>query len=384
MPLIIGFVLFLKTDKVNWKEWLAGFGFSLLLAVIFHISAVMGMTDDIETFSGHIIQATHYPEWIEEYQEAIYKDETYYTTDQKGNRTSHTRRVFSHYETRHRTHSERWECVTTLHTKSISKDFFDEISKNFANLTTEKPYKGGFDGGDPYIYVAYNKTGYVYPVTDIRHFENRVKAAPTVFSFPKVPTNVAVYNWPENGDWLHSQRLINENRISLLEFDRMNTRLGPIKKINVIMINFGNQDSSIAQWQQAKFVGGKKNDLVICYGQVNTNNMPTWCFVFGWSKSELAKKNIQTILLTNPINDSILPIIEREIVLNYEKRDWNDFAYISIEPPTWSYVLYFMLMFAFQVAYWWWCLINDFSQFEYSKRVTLSKIKSFNRSRYGI
>ena len=67
------------------------------------------------------------------------------------------------------------------------------------------------DGGDNNIYSTRNATGYIYPVTCERHFENKIKAAPSVFSFAKVPQGVPVHPWPKNPDWMHSGRLIGVN-----------------------------------------------------------------------------------------------------------------------------------------------------------------------------
>jgi hypothetical protein len=251
--------------------------------------------------------------------------------------------------------------------KDISLQLFNEIKANFGNVIEDggkqsSSHGGHFDGGDNNIYRAPNKTGYLYPVTTTRHFENRIKAAPTVFSFVKVPTNVPVFNWPNNPNWMVSDRLIGEARISILEFDRMNARLGPSKFVNVIFINFGNKDRSIAEYQRAKFVGGKKNDIVICYGQDGTNGISGWAACFGWSNSEICKRNLETTILTNPINNDILPLIEKEIRSNYVIKDWDSFSYISIEPPLWSYIVLISVMILTQAGFWLWANINEFTK----------------------
>ena len=367
IPLVVGFILWLKNNKVNLVEWLIGSGIALLVAGLVHICAVAGMTGDTEVWSGRIVKAVHYPEWVEEYEVAIYRTETH--TDSDGNTTSEE--VFDHYETRYRTHERYWEACTDLnYDKRISESFFHEISRNFNNVTTETPWKSGFYSGDKNIYVAYNKTGYVYPVTDTRRFTNKIQAAPTVFSFPKVPPGTKVYEYPYPPDWLQSTRLINENKINIKEFDRLNTRLGFKKQVNIVMINFDKQDSSIAQYQEAKFIGGKKNDLILCYGNVGTNGCAGWAYVFGWTEKALCKRNLETILLTNPINNSILPVIEREVIVNYVIKDWTKFSYISIEPRANTYVWYFIVMFLTQIGIWLYFFMNDVD-----KETTFSNIR---------
>jgi hypothetical protein len=234
--------------------------------------------------------------------------------------------------------------------------FGNQIEKSGKQST----YHGGtLSKGDNSIYTVSNKTKWIEPVTIIKHFSNRLKAAPTTFSFAKVPTNIPVYNWPKNPNWFQSERLINEANINKLQFDQMNSRLGPTRRVNVIMINFGTQDVSIAEWQKAKWIGGKKNDLVLCYGQVQTNHVAQWAIVFGWTERELCKANLQTILLTYPINDDILSRIETEIKTSYIIKDWSKFDYIQIEPRPWVYPIYLLVLLVIQGGLWIWFTRND-------------------------
>lgn len=362
---IVGMFVSFFNKRIVWEEWVITALAAFITTGILQWMAIAGMTADIETWSGQIVKATHYPRWVEEYTET--HSET--TTDSEGH--THTR---TWTDTHHRTHPEYWEAETTLNTSpNIDESFFNEICRNFGNITTERPWKSGFDSGDPNIYVSYNKTGYVYPVTDTRFFENRIKAAPSVFSFPKVQKGTPVYEWPKNPNCFQSGRLLGTaaQTIGLRSFDVMMAKLGPSKKVNVIMIGFGNQESAIAQWQQAKYVGGKKNDIVLCYGG-GTPTHPAWSFVFGWTEKEICKKNLQTLLLDNPVDTTILPKIEREIIANYTIKDWHKFDYIRVEPPTWAYILFIIVVGVTQGLVWWWasvnCLTQENNTFENFKR----------------
>ena len=365
VPLIIGLFIWIFNKNITWMEWLGGSLTAFILAGIIHGIAFYGMTDDIETWSGRIINTSHYPQWVEEYRQRHTRT---HTTGTGKNRRTHTE---VYYTTEHKTHPEHWECSISFgeinDTKEIEQGLYNQIKNNFGNSIEDGgnqsfSHNGKFDGGDNKIYLTHNKTGYIYPVTTVQHFENRIKCAPTVFSFPKVPTNCPVYNWPKNNNWMVSDRLIDEGKISILEFDRMNSRLGPVKFVNVIMINFGLKDPSIANWQQAAWVGGKINDLVLCYGGINTNGHATWAKVFGWTESELVKRNLETILLEYSINNDILPLIEEEIKKSYQIKDWSKFEYISIEPPLWSYITYLVLLAITQIGLWLYFNYNEFTK----------------------
>jgi hypothetical protein len=143
-----------------------------------------------------------------------------------------------------------------------------------------------------------------------------------------------------------SQRLMGTaaSQFDLLEFDRMNSRLGPSKKVNVIMVGFDNADSSMGDWQEAKWHGGEKNDLVVSYGGMTKSKPATWCHVFGWSESFLAKRNIETLMLKYPASPQLLYLIEKEIQANYTIKNWHKFDYVTVEPPQWCYTVFFIVL----------------------------------------
>lgn len=350
VPIIVGAILWLKNRQIVWVEWLGGSAIALAVAILFQIVSVCGMTRDTETWSGKIVKAVHFPEWIEEYQQM----HTQTHTDSKGN--THTT---TYYTTEHRTHHKHWESYDTLEREhSIDQNKFNEIQMNFGGvLIPETPRKSGFDGGDPCIYVANNTTGYIYPVTCTKSWENRVKAAPSLFSYTQPPRTVPVFEYPKNSDPFVSGRLLGNAAydVSILEWDRMNARLGPYKKVNVILIGFVGQDSQVAHYQESKWIGGKKNDLVLCYGN-------KWSYVFGWTEQEIVKKNLQTILLNEKIDDSIIPAIEEEIRNNYTIKNWHKFDYIKVNPPTWAYIVYIIIVILTQTGFYLFAHMNSFNK----------------------
>jgi hypothetical protein len=349
VPIIIGAVLFYKNKAVVLWEWILGSVAALMFAGIMHLVAIVGMTSDIETWSGQVTKVSHHPRWVERYTK--HHSETYYTGSGK-NRTSHTRHWTT---TEYDTHYEKWvahrDFGTYDNTKIIEESEFIEISQKFGG----KLYKDGkqsynnFDGihvsGDRNIYSIDNVNSYVIPVTITRSFENKIKAAPSLFSFAKVPETVKVFPWPDNEEnWRQSNRLLGTSSVFIdpYKWDCLNSKLGPTKRVNLIMIGFLNEGIEYARWQEAHWIGGKKNDLVICYGGGTLKQKPKWAYVFGWTEKEIVKKNLESIILNNYINNDILPLIQSEVSKNYVIKDWSKFDYISIEPPTWSYIVFIL------------------------------------------
>ena len=314
IPLIVGAIFWFKKKEVVLLEWGLSAGLGFAISGIFHLILCFSMAGDTETWSGQLTSVTHYPQWVEQYEVAIYKTVTKTRTVGSGkdrHTETYTERVFSHYETRYRTHHEYWAARDSLRNGEVDvgQAFSDETAALFGGYETKNGGKSGFYSGDS---VAANKTGKCVPTTDSRTFENRVRAAPSLFSFIQVPENVPVYEYPQNSNWLASDRLVGSaaQDFNLLEWDKMNARLGPSMKVNVIAVGFPlESDAMMGQYQQAKWVGGKKNDLVLCYGGVP--GKATWAFVFGWTEKEIVKRNLETLLLSG--KQPLTPKIEAEI-----------------------------------------------------------------------
>ena len=362
LPFILGAVFFAISTKIAWWEWALSGAIGLVLAGTFHYVAIHTMTGDTETWSGRAVEVVHYPRWIEEYQESHTRSVPN-GTDNKGNTTYRTE---TYYTTEHRTHPEYWERRDDFgkidRSPTIDKGEYDDLARQFGGqVDTEKPHKSGFDGGDPNVYHVRNRTGIIIPLTMVQRWENRVKAAPSCFSYSKVPDTVKVFPWPENPNTRISDRVmgIARNRFTTLKWDQMCARLGPTSRVNLIVVGFDSDDSGLGQWQEAKWIGGKKNDLVLCYGTAQRGSKATWTYIFGWTEREDVKKNLQTLLLTNELKDDLLPLIEAEVAKNYRLKDWTKFDYLRVEPPTWAYLVLLGAMVVVQGIVWTWAFFND-------------------------
>lgn len=372
LPLIVGGVLFVMSKRINWQEWIINSAVVFLLAGVMHWIAIAGMTADTETWSGQIIQSREYSAWHEYYEYAVYRTEIYYETvsdaDGKGSHSEmRTRQVFDHWEPTDRWHNIHWHCWSNIDTSyEISGEHHRYLEQKFQDrhavrgTRTTGEHASRMIGGDPNDYVADNKTGWVEPITKHMRFENRVKASPSVFSYVKPPPG-SVNEYPKNDQPFVSDRLLGSaTLIDKLLFDQMNARLGPSKKVNVIMVGFGPKGSEYGQMQQAEWIGGKKNDIVICFGGLNKK--PTWVFVFGWTEKDITKRNLESIILENGAVNSTLPLIEKEIRNNYVLKDWSKFDYIQIQPPMWSYVVFAIVLLLAQGGFWYWAWTNDFTK----------------------
>lgn len=349
LPVIFGGAMWLLKKSITWWEWAIGVALAFAVSGIVHVAVVQGMVGDTETWSGWVTSATFHPYWHE------YYTTTHYTHDSKGN-------VTGSYTTHHNIdHPKHWTCADNLGGgHRITEGFHVSLKKAFGgSVVRTRGWRPNFDRGDRNDYVTPRKTDYIEPVNIPMSFENRVKAAPSLFSYSKVPETAKVYEYPLAKDWNVSKRVLGTTRVGIRQWDEMNARLGPTKKVNVIICAFPEGDSIIGQYQEAKWVGGKKNDVVLCYGPTN-GGPASWSYVFGWTEEAIVKRNLESILLENPVDTAIIPLIEAEIVANYIIKDWSKFDYIALDPPGWCYVMLFFIMLVTQGGFYYWAHINDF------------------------
>lgn len=338
IPIIVGGVLWINKKEISIIEWVISAGIAFLTSGLFHLCVVAGMTVDEEIWSGSVLEAIHIPKWRAEWTEVVTR------TDSDGNVSTST-------VTRSRNHDPRWYVITNIGEFDISNDDYDLLKSRFGSELSRPGHRPDYDSGDLNDYYLVNDNNWLQPVHDSRVWYNKVKASPSVFSFPPVPDGIGVYEYPEVDNIFRSSRLFGRaSIIDILEFDKMCSRLGPVKKVNIIIIGFPeDSDQSIAHYQESKWIGGKKNDLVICYGG---SGQSRWSYVFGWTEEELVKRNLETIILNNDVNTNILKLIENEIMNNYVIKDWSKFDYLSIEPPTYSYFLLICVMLVSQTVLW--------------------------------
>jgi hypothetical protein len=359
IPVIVGVVLWCYNKRVVLWEVATITVVCFACAAIFNIFAIKGMTDDVETWSGKVISAVYQPEWEEYYEYAVYRTE-YYTetvshTDSDGRSYTTTetrsREVFDHWEPTSRTHNQTWTVQDTLvSTYYVDQNRYEDIKKKFggtvsqdAGCRTTGEHNSRMIGGDPNDYTTINTTNHVYPVTTEKTWENRVKAAPSLFSFHKVSPTAPVFEYPSNTNRFSSNRLFGTaNAINLYLWDQMNADLGPSKLVNVIACGFKDEDMGIALEQEAKWIGGKKNDLVICFGGMP--NKPTWVYVFGWTEKDIVKRNIETMMLTNGLTNERIPDLINIIRKDYVIKNWSKFDYLTVEVPMSKYLWFILLI----------------------------------------
>ncbi len=370
IPAAIWLFLYFNNRRIHIWEAIGSLFISLILAGITHYFSFRNQTGDMETWSGQVQSARMFSAWTEKYEEAVYKTEYYYTGTGK-NRTRHSKRVFSHYEWRTDYHPRKNIAYSNIGEYSVTDGKYSELIKEFGE---QKPVSGDrttskqrshMISGDSNDYISVNNNKPVIPVTKQVSFVNRLKAG-SVWDKKQPSGKLNIPARPDNGNPFQSDRLLGiaKNHFSIRKLDELNAILGPIKGVDINIVGFNTGNSQFGQYTESKWLGGNKNSLTICYGMDNekNTNKPLWVYCFGWSESNICKRNIESLLLTSDLSDAILPELEQEIRKNYQKPDWHRFDYIQIEPGGWAWFWFVISLLICQGLYLWWALINYHSK----------------------
>jgi hypothetical protein len=355
IPIAVWGFQWLFNKRVVWQEAAIGTGVALLTATIFCMIEAGGafVPSDTEVWSDRVNYAQHQPPWVEYYEYAVYRTETYTTTDSKGNVQLHTRQVFDHWQPTTERHDDNWWVNSRLESIDVNSGRYEDIKKEFGSFSSVDGSRSTFKhnshmiSGSPYDERTQNVTGYIYPIAANRKFENRLlKAKDTLYSFQEVPIEQArkLFEWPKIlANQFETNRLLGsaKNFWDGRQWDQMNAVLGPTKNVNLIAIGFpAGTALETGMLQERYWKGGKKNDLVLTFG--GDPNKPEWAYVFGWTEKELVKRLLENRLREGTATiDEISSVVRAEYqLLPFEEK----FAHIEIETPWWYYLIFFVVV----------------------------------------
>lgn len=344
IPIVAAIVAYAKTKTINIKESGVSVGVSLLLiCIVIAIGSCTSQTDT-ETHSGHIFKLEHTPEWEAEWEELV--TETH--TDADGN--SYTT---SHYETCYETHYPTWTAISTVGSRSVSESYWLTM-KNRHGINMKEGYRPDYDEGDKYDYwtnIPTNSYYPLYPVSITKTWTNKYKNTDSIVVGEPIEEEEAkqlgLPNYPSN-NFLKSNRIIGSCNISTKQWDQLNAVVGQRDHVNLILVNMSGNSQQHAIDLKRYWMNGKKNDLVICYS--NDVGAGKWSYVFGWSKSELIKQNLQTIFLDNKVDDTIIPLIDDEMAANFQPYNWEEVEVVTKGTPIWAIITAFILMLLAQIG----------------------------------
>lgn len=310
-------------------------------------------TLDSQVLSGQVTGLIRRGAWTEYYEEAIYRTEYYNEvesyTDSKGK--SHTRtvrksrRVFDHWEPRTRFHPEEREaCDSFRQTFNLDIQEYARLQRlmgpegSVRGDRTTMEHASRMIGGDAFDHPVANVLGYVEPTTKIKRWRNPIAHSGSLFDGREVE------GMPEYP--MHRGRYAVDRRVgkavddfSCRALDLLNSQVGPRNRANVVLVGT-TAGSDYAQKLRAAWVGGKQNDVVVVYGSQGKGKPALWCQAFGWSDGKAVFYGVQSVFLTKPVGDSLLPEIAKAVQLDYTIQRFEQYDYLQEnEYPWWLFLI---------------------------------------------
>ena len=127
----------------------------------------------------------------------------------------------------------------------------------------------------------------------------------------------------------------------------INGRLGARKQVNIILVFVNSEDSSYIHALEEKWLGGKKNDLVLIVGATQYPKID-WVRIMSWSRSEDLKVELRDGMMnlnTLDKRDEVLTLIEQQVDQKFVRTPMAQFEYLlaSWQPSTGVLVTLFVL-----------------------------------------
>jgi hypothetical protein len=198
------------------------------------------------------------------------------------------------------------------------------------------------------------------PASVSASFTNYIKAAPdSLFNLSMlIDSSIVVPEYPEVYDYYRVNRVLVTPDISFSGASQLNDlindslrTIGKIKEVNIIVIVTG-KDRDFADAVKNKWLGGKKNDVVIMIGL--DQDKIKWANSFSFSKSDIVNVKLSHDIRDLEVLDvtKLHRIIIDDVTQYYERMDMEEFSYLmdTIDPPTWAIVIAAIFSIGFSIG----------------------------------
>jgi hypothetical protein len=129
------------------------------------------------------------------------------------------------------------------------------------------------------------------------------------------------------------------------ELMRLNADVGAAKQANVAVVQVYGKPHEWFLALEEKWIGGKKNDVVVVYGLETGTSAIQWVDVMAWSIDPIFKVKLRDALMENPQRTpdpkTDIPRIREAVVKDFQRKPMRDFAYLksAIKPTTTEWVV---------------------------------------------
>lgn len=302
---------------------------------------LVSQVTDTEFWGGYVVNAEYYEDW----NERVPCRHSKYETDAKGNSvyvgTEHA------YDVDY--HSAYWQVINSNgEIIPITSSKFQQLTQIFGNKTfVDLRRNYHTNDGDMYVTTWNNDKETLQPTVTRHFYINKIQNSTSILNYPKVDAkseNLFEYPYKSNPFDISSVRPAHKYP-GTRDIDVLNALYGASRQIRIWVLVYTDQPLETAHLQEAYWKQGNKNELVICIG-INKTHDVQWSHVFSWTDREDLKINIRDYVNSQDKLDlkALASFLEPEIKTNWERKEFAEFDYITIQIPASIYILTFVVV----------------------------------------
>ena len=182
------------------------------------------------------------------------------------------------------------------------------------------------------------------PITEKHSYTNKIRASNSIFKFEKIDrqraSEIGLVDYPAIRSYDAPCVLSNEIPVaSSIDdlFRKFNARYAPEFEMRLyILLYSAAKDIDISEQQRAYWQGGNKNELVVCIG-MNENEEVDWARAFSWADEQIKEVETAQWLMEHPKLDwSEFHDWLTFHLMDWKRKEFKDFDYINIMLPLWQ------------------------------------------------
>ena len=365
------FGMFIKviffSQKMKWWEFGIPFLISAALCAGFKVVAEQGATRDSEIWGGWVMEARYYERW----NEYVHKT----CSRQHCSGSGKTRSCWTEYYdcSYVANHPAYWKILDSNKQQHIvNKDTYNYLVQLFGHKPKFVDMKRSYHTIDGDMYQVHwpSTSETVEPITTEHVYENRIQASRSVFSYVPISwedaqtkglfryPDIKLLNYPTVlGDCgTHSKAADQRLRY-------FNAVLGREKQLRIWFLCFQSTDPQIGELQEAFWVGGNKNEVVITIG-TNKEGTVSWVHPFSWTDHKEPLIEIRDFISQQGNLNALVAaeFVGTKLKEGFVRKQFEDFSYLTVEPPLWSIILTYVTTLLVNFGLSWWLINNEFQE----------------------
>lgn len=368
IPFIVAIFLFWKYRKETvWWEYIVLIVPSTLIAILIKFCMVSYEVSSTEYLGSYVNKITHYDDWDEWIVKRC-------TRQVACGRTPKGRTIYrsESYDCSYKqNHDDEWYMTDNSNNDiEIGKDEFHRIKNIWKTpevfLDMNRHYYT--KDGDAQYYTWDNNENTIRTLTKTHKYENKVKVSKSVFNFESISEKEAkelnLFDYPEIKNYDQNPVLgyKRNNSLDTKKVQYINGMYGKTNQFRLYMICFYNQNMDIAFKQKSYWVGGNKNEFVVCVGLDSLTNKVLWSKAFSWED----KPTLETYTEQYFVGEEYFNIskycdwLKPRIASQWKRKNFEDFDYLKVELSSTQYTWIFILTLLYNIGISIFVIKNDF------------------------